>query len=110
MQVRKCFDLLLFLGLFACAIIFVKKSTEELMEGNTAYSEKHEPLTMLDNPTLMFCYMYHVEMDAFKATDDIYGKHFDIDANGESNGQNAGGGVKLAKTLAYSFHQALTFS
>ena len=103
MQVRKCFDLLLYLGLFACAIIFVKKSTEEFMEGNTAYSEKHEPLTMLDNPTLMFCYMYHVEMDAFKATDDIYGKHLEINANGESNGQNAGGGVKLRENSSVQF-------
>ena len=90
MQVRKLLELLLYLGLFACASIFVKKSVDEYIEGNTGYSEIHEPLSMQDNPTLMFCYMYDLEMDPFRASEDIYGTHFEISAIGDWISENGG--------------------
>ena len=41
MLVRKYLELLLYLGLSVCATIFVKKSVDEYIEGNTGYSETH---------------------------------------------------------------------
>ena len=110
MLVRNYLELLLYLGLSVCATIFVKKSVDEYIEGNTGYSETHEPLSMHDNPTLMFCYLYDMEMDPFHASEDVYGTHFEITAYGDWNAEDGGNERNLSENYSVQFPSGINMS
>ena len=73
MYPKFAFEVLLYLGLLAGCLIFVKESIIEYLKGITSYSVTHEPLLMKDLPTVTFCIEYGL---LFGPDELIYGSHF----------------------------------
>ena len=45
---------LIYFGLLACALVYVKSSIDEYMSGRTLYSDTQEPIYLYDLPTITF--------------------------------------------------------
>ena len=61
--------------LLMAAILSVKQTIEEFLEGSTLYSTTNEPLTLHDLPTLTIC--WKVDNQSFFWNNHLkYGKHF----------------------------------
>ena len=59
---------LIYLGLLACALVYVKSSIDEYMSGRTFYSDTQAPISLYDIPTITFKFPPELE----------YGKNFII--------------------------------
>ena len=57
-QTRKLTDVLVYLGLVACVIFFVRTSIIEFLEGGRGYATTQESLSLNDFPTLVICLRY----------------------------------------------------
>ena len=60
---RKTLDIILYLSLLVCAIIFVLQTVNDYMKGSTSYLVTQEKLTPIDVPTLTFCFLEWNEGD-----------------------------------------------
>ena len=58
MTVKKLLVLLIYLGLFSVALIFVKQSVQEYLEETTGYTVTHEPLSLNDLPATTLCHVW----------------------------------------------------
>ena len=72
MVTKKAFEVLLYISLSVGAILFVKQTIEEFLEGSTMYTTSQEPLRLYDLPTITICWkLWSSRL--------IYGKDFIID-------------------------------
>ena len=65
---------LLYLGLLACALVYIRDSFIEYLSGKTYYTVSQEPITMHDVPTVTLCSDQFREMPL----EGEYGKTFRI--------------------------------
>ena len=78
MRVKRPFEVLMHFILLMAAILSVKQTIEEFLEGSTLYSTTNEPLTLHDLPTLTIC--WKVDNQSFFWNNHLkYGKHVSID-------------------------------
>ena len=56
MSLERLFQAILYFGLLSGAMVFVIKSVNDFMQGDTGYTQTHELLTPHDIPALVFCF------------------------------------------------------
>ena len=93
---RKYLGALLYLGLLACALVYVRNSFIEYWSGNTLYTMSQKPVTVHDVPTITLCSDLFGEMP-FEGE---YGKTLrielsDLSERGTIVGSNFDGGFSL---------------
>ena len=74
LKMRKYLGILLYLGLLACALVYVRNSFVEYWSGKTYYTMSQKPVTVHDVPTVTLCSDRFGEMPFERE----YGKTFRI--------------------------------
>ena len=92
LKMRKYLGILLYLGLLACALVYVRNSFIEYLSGKTYYTMSQKPVTVHDVPTVTLCSDRFGEMP-FEGE---YGKTFRIELSDLSDcGSTCYGGYSL---------------
>ena len=58
MSLSQIFKLIVYLGLLAGGLVFVKTSFEDYVSGHTSYSKTVEPLSLADLPAIVICFSF----------------------------------------------------